>query len=500
MKLFEEYLNLTKALTFDDSHKPIFVLLQQQQSISSKDTKIEQDTKNEKNKNTDSAETIEKGEGQSGDGNDDNGIDYDLRTLIDVLPPHIAERILQHPLRRNLTEVVMDLGRVPTARFVCAHGHHHPGPIETQIPQQQTQRLLLPENSNNNININNINNNNNMEVFSNSENSKQKAVVDVTVNVADAPVKKEDLAYIVGQPATTNDDGIDHHGLDSGGRGRAGAGGWTVSKVGEFGMDNRAGIDSTLHRISRSLNRHGRIIGLTCRVGRAVYGAANIIQDLVAPSDGRSLLILGSPGTGKTTLLRDICRTLADEHHQRVLIVDTSNEIGGDGDIPHPGIGSARRLQVPSRSLQHAVMIEAVCNHTPQCIVVDEITNVEEAAAAQTIAQRGIRIIATTHGAFHNFVKNPILAGLVGGIETVTVGDSRAKRTASGKKSSLERVTTPTFGTCVEVLSADCVVIYRQTDFCVDELLQQRPCMVQVRRRTPNGFTAHHKLVQYNQQ
>ena len=146
---------------------------------------------------------------------------------------------------------------------------------------------------------------------------------------------------------------------------------YVIQRIGSFGDDNRAGIERTLHRISAIRNREGRVVGLTCRVGRAVYGTIAIIRDLV--ESGSSILMMGKPGVGKTTLLREAARVLADDLRKRVVIVDTSNEIGGDGDIPHPAIGRARRMQVPTPTMQHAVMIEAVENHRPEVIVIDEI-------------------------------------------------------------------------------------------------------------------------------
>jgi len=212
---------------------------------------------------------------------------------------------------------------------------------------------------------------------------------------------------------------------------------FVASRVGSFGDDNRAGIERTLHRISAIRNRNRQIVGMTCRVGRAITGTIDIIKDMVI--GGKSILLLGRPGIGKTTMLRECARVLADEMKKRVVIVDTSNEIGGDGDIPHPGIGRARRMQVRTPALQHAVMIEAVENHMPQVIVIDEIGTELEAAAARTIAERGVQLIATAHGnSLDNLMVNPTLNDLLGGIQTVTLSDEEARRRGT-QKSVLER-------------------------------------------------------------
>src|SRR5438034_5976384 len=224
---------------------------------------------------------------------------------------------------------------------------------------------------------------------------------------------------------------------------------YVASRVGHFGEDNRAGIERTLHRVSAILNRSGRIVGLTCRVGRAVTGTAAIFRDLV--EGGESVLLLGRPGIGKTTMLRECARLLADEQRKRVVIVDTSNEIGGDGDIPHPGIGRARRMQVRTPLEQHAVMIEAVENHMPEVIVIDEIGTELEAAAARTIAERGVQLIATAHGqTLENLLVNPTLNDLLGGIQSVTLSDEEARRRGT-QKSVLERKAPPTFDVLVEI-------------------------------------------------
>src|SRR6476469_9114834 len=233
---------------------------------------------------------------------------------------------------------------------------------------------------------------------------------------------------------------------------------FVVARIGEFGDDNRAGIERTLHRISAIRNRKGRIVGLTLRIGRAVFGTIGIIRDIV--ESGKSVLLLGRPGVGKTTMLREVARVLADDFHKRVIIVDTSNEIAGDGDVPHPAIGHARRMQVPTPSLQHAVMIEAVENHMPEVIVIDEIGTELEAAAARTIAERGVQLVATAHGnTLENLMLNPTLADLVGGIQTVTLGDEEARRRGT-QKSILERKAPPTFDIIVEIQSWDRVALH----------------------------------------
>jgi len=245
---------------------------------------------------------------------------------------------------------------------------------------------------------------------------------------------------------------------------------YVVSHIGEFGDDNRAGIERTLHRISAIRNRRGRIVGLTCRVGRAVYGTIRIIEDLV--KTGKSILLLGRPGVGKTTMLREVARVLADEMNKRVIIVDTSNEIAGDGDIPHPAIGRARRMQVPTPALQHAVMIEAVENHMPEVIVIDEIGTELEAAAARTIAERGVQLVATAHGnELHNLMMNPTLSDLIGGIQSVTLSDEEARRRGT-QKSVLERRAPPTFDVLVEIQSWERVAIHGDVASTVDALLR----------------------------
>ncbi|NOK35251.1 AAA family ATPase [Corallococcus exercitus] len=242
-----------------------------------------------------------------------------------------------------------------------------------------------------------------------------------------------------------------------------------LSRVGEPGGDNRAGIERTLHRVSAIRNRQGRVVGLTLRVGRAIQGTIDMLRDLV--ESGRNLLLLGRPGVGKTTKLREVARVLADALGKRVMVVDTSNEIGGDGDIPHPGIGGARRMQVSRPDRQHDVMIEAVENHMPEAIVVDEIGTAAEAAAARTIAERGVQLVATAHGnTLENLVLNPTLSDLVGGVQTVTLSDDEARRRGT-QKTVTERKGTPTFDIVVEMVSRDEVRVHRDTGAAVDRLL-----------------------------
>lgn len=248
---------------------------------------------------------------------------------------------------------------------------------------------------------------------------------------------------------------------------------YVASRISEFGEDNRAGIERTLHRISAIRNRRGRIVGLTCRVGRAVYGTVHFIEDLVQSE--KSILLLGRPGIGKTTMLREVARVLADELKKRVVVVDTSNEIAGDGDIPHPAIGHARRMQVPTPTMQHAVMIEAVENHMPQAIIIDEIGTELEATAARTIAERGVQLVGTAHGnTLENLVLNPTLSDLVGGVQSVTLGDEEARHRGT-QKSVLERKAPPTFDVVVEIQDFHRVAVHADVAEAVDLFLRGQP-------------------------
>lgn len=256
-----------------------------------------------------------------------------------------------------------------------------------------------------------------------------------------------------------------------------------VQKIGNFDADNRAGLERTLHRISAIRNRRGYVVGLTLRVGRAVYGTIDIIQDIV--ESGKSILILGRPGVGKTTLLREAARILAEKH--RVIIVDTSNEIGGDGDVPHPAVGKARRMQVKVPTQQHEVMIEAVENHNPEVIVIDEIGRELEAQAARTIAERGVQLIGTAHGkTLENLILNPTLSDLVGGIEAVTLSDEEARRRGT-QKTVLERRAPPTFDVLVEIQTRDEFAIHADISQSVDTFLRGFPLPAELRIREENG-------------
>ena len=256
-----------------------------------------------------------------------------------------------------------------------------------------------------------------------------------------------------------------------------------TERIGTFDADNRAGMERTLHRISAIRNRLGVVVGLTCRVGRAVYGTVDIIQDII--ESGKSVLILGRPGVGKTTLLREAARILAE--NKRVVIVDTSNEIGGDGDVPHPAVGKARRMQVSQPMLQHEVMIEAVENHNPEVIIIDEIGRELEAQAARTIAERGVQLIGTAHGqTLDNLLLNPTLSDLIGGIEAVTLSDEEARRRGT-QKTVLERRSPPTFDVVIEIQTRDRFAIHLDISASVDSLLRGVPVPPEVRTRDAEG-------------
>jgi stage III sporulation protein SpoIIIAA len=317
----------------------------------------------------------------------------DLDALLGILPGNLVEAVHKANDYDNLLEIILDLGRVPTARYVQG---------ETILINKEIARAEL-----------------------------------------------------------------DH----------------VVERIGEFDADNRAGLERTLHRISCLRNRRGHIVGLTCRVGRAVYGTVDIIQDIV--ESGKSLLILGRPGVGKTTLLREAARILADS--KRVIVVDTSNEIGGDGDVPHPAVGKARRMQVREPMLQHEVMIEAVENHNPEVIVIDEIGRELEAAAARTIAERGVQLIGTAHGrTIDNLLLNPTLSDLIGGIEAVTLSDEEARRRGT-QKTVLERRSPPTFDVLVEIQQRDRFAVHMDIAASVDSLLRGYPLPPEIRSRDAEG-------------
>ena len=319
----------------------------------------------------------------------------DLDLLIDALAPHIGDPIRLRPDKHELLEVVIDLGRLPEARF--------PG-----------REVVLSERE----------------------------------------VTESDIDYV-------------------------------VSRISDFGEDNRAGIERTLHRISCIRNRRGRIIGLTCRVGRAIFGTIATIEDIIKTE--QSMLFLGRPGVGKTTMLREVARVLADEMNKRVIIVDTSNEIAGDGDIPHPAIGSARRMQVARPQMQHAVMIEAVENHMPEVIVIDEIGTELEALAARTIAERGVQLVGTAHGnTLENLMANPTLSDLIGGIQSVTLGDEEARRRGT-QKSILERKAPPTFPVVIEIQNWDRVAIHSDVAETADAILRGYRVSPQIRELTSEG-------------
>jgi len=317
----------------------------------------------------------------------------DLDALLDVLPATISQSVRTVNDSSNLLEVIMDLGRVPTARYLKGE-----------------------------------------------------------ISLSKIEISRDEIDYV-------------------------------ADRIGEFDADNRAGLERTLHRISAIRNRKGDVVGLTCRVGRAVYGTTDIVKDLI--ESGKSLLILGRPGIGKTTMLREAARILAD--NTRVIVVDTSNEIGGDGDVPHPAVGSARRMQVATPSLQHEVMIEAVENHNPEVIVIDEIGRELEASAARTIAERGVQLIATAHGnTLENLFLNPTLSDLVGGIESVTLSDEEARRRGT-QKTVLERRSPPTFDVLIEMQTRDQIAVHTDVADAVDSLLRGNPIPPENRSRDESG-------------
>jgi stage III sporulation protein SpoIIIAA len=317
----------------------------------------------------------------------------DLEALLEVLPANIRHAVEKANNSEKLLEIVIDLGRMPTARFV--------------------------------------------------ENE---------VTLLEKEITRTEIDHI-------------------------------TERIGTFDADNRAGMERTLHRISAIRNRLGAIVGLTCRVGRAVYGTVDIIQDII--ESGKSVLILGRPGVGKTTLLREAARILAE--NKRVVIVDTSNEIGGDGDVPHPAVGRARRMQVSQPTLQHEVMIEAVENHNPEVIVIDEIGRELEAQAARTIAERGVQLIGTAHGqTLDNLLLNPTLSDLVGGIEAVTLSDEEARRRGT-QKTVLERRSPPTFDVVIEIQTRDRFAVHLDITVSVDSLLRGAPLLPEVRTRDAEG-------------
>ena len=298
---------------------------------------------------------------------------------------------------------------------------------------------------------------------------QREDLIEIILDLGRPPEARTPGKMTVLAPSPVERDDIDH----------------VVKRIGAFGKDNRAGIERTLHRISAIRNRVGTVIGLTCRVGRAVRGTVDILRDVIELE--RSILLLGRPGVGKTTILREAARVLADDLNKRVVIVDTSNEIAGDGDIPHPGIGRARRMQVATPSDQHAVMIEAVENHMPEVIVIDEIGTEAEAMAARTIAERGVQLIATAHGnALDNLMQNPTLSDLVGGIQAVTLGDDEARRRGT-RKTVLERKAPPTFEVLVEIQERDRLAVHHDVAHVVDMSLRGLPLRPELRLRNEDG-------------
>lgn len=302
-----------------------------------------------------------------------------------------------------------------------------------------------------------------------SKHNKRKYLIEVVMDLGRRPE-----ARFPDGPEYLGTKNIDWYDLD-----------YCIKKLGNFSGDNRSGIEYTLHRISSIKNRNGSIIGLTCRVGRAIFGTISIIRDLL--EKGESLLLLGKPGVGKTTAIREIARVLADEMEKRVVIIDTSNEIAGDGDIPHPAIGRARRMQVSRPELQHQVMIEAVENHMPEVIIIDEIGSELEALAARTIAERGVQLVGTAHGNYlESLIKNPTLADLIGGIQYVTLGDDEAKRRGS-QKSIIERKASPAFNIAIEIHDRNTWTVHEKVDRAVDQILNGSLFICQNRKLNNDG-------------
>ena len=264
---------------------------------------------------------------------------------------------------------------------------------------------------------------------------------------------------------------------------------YTTKRISKFSDDNRAGIERTLHRISCIRNRQSLINGLTCRVGRAIFGTISIIRDLLESE--QSILILGKPGVGKTTIIREIARVLSDEMGKRVIIVDTSNEIAGDSDVPHSGIGRARRMQVSKTEFQHQIMIEAVENHMPEVIIIDEIGTELEALAACTIAEKGVQLVGTTHGnCLKNLIKNPPLSNLIGGIQYVTLSDDEAKQRGT-QKSILERKSYPAFQIAIEINDQNSWTIHEDIKESIDLLLREDYSITQIRQSGLNEKTSN---------
>ncbi len=272
---------------------------------------------------------------------------------------------------------------------------------------------------------------------------------------------------------------------------------YTTKRISKFNNENRAGIERTLHRISCIRNRQFLITGLTCRIGRAIFGTISLARDLF--ESGHSILILGKPGVGKTTIIREIARVLSDEMEKRVIIIDTSNEIAGDSDIPHPGIGRARRMQVAQTNFQHQVMIEAVENHMPEVIIIDEIGTELEALAARTIAEKGVQLVGTTHGnCLENLIKNPPLVDLIGGIQYVTLSDDEAKRRKT-QKSILERKGYPAFQIAIEINDQNSWIIHENVQESIDLLLRGQFAITQTRTFIQEEKTSiNYKTLQSN--